>query len=141
MVGEVPQAGHDLGSAAGADSRAVFAIGDVADPVQLVLDTPVAADVQRDALRPGLAGDQAGDAERGYRRTRAAVAVTDVPFDQECLAGVREDAGRGGQDLDGAGLLAPRPPVAHRVLVRDGTPRQRVHSIEYVRLGVLDCGG
>src|SRR5260370_27749645 len=82
------------------------------DPVQLVLDTPVAADVQRDALRPGLAGDQAGDAERGYRRTRAAVEVTDVPFDQECLAGVRADPGRGGQDLDGAGLLAPVPPAA-----------------------------
>src|SRR5258707_13567307 len=111
-------AGHDLGSAGGADARAVFAIGDVEDPVQLVLDTPVAADVQRDALRPGLAGDQAGDAERGYRRTRAAVEVTDVPFDQECLAGVREDPGRGGQDREGPGLPAPAPPGAHRVLDR-----------------------
>ena len=36
--GEVAQAGHDAGGVAGADLGAVLAVGDVADPVQPVLD-------------------------------------------------------------------------------------------------------
>lgn len=37
----VAQGGHDLRAAAGADLGVVFGVGDVADPVQPVLDRPV----------------------------------------------------------------------------------------------------
>jgi hypothetical protein len=42
--GEVAEAGHDVGPGAGAGLGEVFAESNVADPVQLVLDLPVAAD-------------------------------------------------------------------------------------------------
>ena len=41
---EVAQRGHDLRAGAGADLGSVFVVGDVADPVEPVLDLPVAAD-------------------------------------------------------------------------------------------------
>lgn len=42
--GEVAQAGHDAGQAAGAGLRGVLVEGAVADVVELVLDAPVATD-------------------------------------------------------------------------------------------------
>ncbi len=42
--GEVADAGHDLGSVAGSGLGVVFAVGDVADPVQACLDGPVPAE-------------------------------------------------------------------------------------------------
>src|SRR6266568_5686293 len=41
--GEITQGGHDAGIAAGPNLGQVFAVGDVADPVQTILDCPVAA--------------------------------------------------------------------------------------------------
>ena len=41
---QVPEGGHDVRASAGPGGGAVLAEGDVADPVQLVLDLPVAAD-------------------------------------------------------------------------------------------------
>src|SRR6266849_2295344 len=41
--GEITQGGHDAGTAAGPNLGKVFAVGDVADPVQTILDCPVAA--------------------------------------------------------------------------------------------------
>src|SRR5258707_2012905 len=41
--GEITQCGHDAGTAAGPNLGKVFAVGDVADPVQTILDCPVAA--------------------------------------------------------------------------------------------------
>jgi len=54
--GQVRQAGHDAGSGAGADLGSVFVVGDVADPVQPVLDVPVSADVSGELLGAGLVG-------------------------------------------------------------------------------------
>src|SRR5664279_4203539 len=45
--GEVADAGHDLGSAAGSGLRVIFAEGDIADPMQACLDGPVPS-------KPGL---------------------------------------------------------------------------------------
>lgn len=42
--GEVPEAGHHGGSVAGGGGVEVFSEGDVADPVEPVLDVPVMAD-------------------------------------------------------------------------------------------------
>ena len=42
--GGVAQGCHDVGCVAGADLGAVFVVGDVADPVESVLDAPVALD-------------------------------------------------------------------------------------------------
>ena len=50
--------GHDVGSGAGPRGGEVFAEGDVADPVQLVLDFPVAADPVCELGWPGLPGGQ-----------------------------------------------------------------------------------
>src|SRR3712207_3330246 len=40
----VPQSSHDLRSVAGSDAGVVLTLGDVAPPVQAVLDRPVGAD-------------------------------------------------------------------------------------------------
>ena len=50
--GEVAQAGHGAGRAAGADLAGVFGVGDVADVVQ-GLDAPVAADELGEVGGPG----------------------------------------------------------------------------------------
>jgi hypothetical protein len=42
--GQVAQGGHGGGAGAGADLGVVLGEGDVADPVQAVLDAPVAAE-------------------------------------------------------------------------------------------------
>ena len=42
--GQVAQAGHHLRAVAGADLTAILVEDDVADPVQAVLDLPLAAD-------------------------------------------------------------------------------------------------
>src|ERR1017187_104180 len=107
--GQVAHAGHVLRRVPGADAGGVFAVGDVTDIVQLVLDSPVPADVDRDGGRGAGLGGHAGDAGRGDVGSGAAAQVGDVPFDQERPGGVREDAVRGGQDLDGADLVASVP--------------------------------
>ena len=60
--GGVAQSGHDFRSGARADLAAVFVVGDIADPVNLVFDSPVLADETSDHLAAGLGGGQAGDA-------------------------------------------------------------------------------
>ncbi|MGH3302021.1 MAG: hypothetical protein ACRDOK_10135 [Streptosporangiaceae bacterium] len=64
--------------------------------MELVLDAPVTADVDRDRPGPGPLRGDAGDAESGDRRAGGAVEAGDVPLDQEGLPGVGEQAGRGG---------------------------------------------
>jgi hypothetical protein len=45
--GQAPQRSHDAGRVPGPDQGLVFLVGDVADPVELVLDVPVSADPGR----------------------------------------------------------------------------------------------
>src|SRR3954454_11649540 len=55
------QRSHDLGSGAGADLRSVVVVGDVPDPVGLVLDRPVAADPRSELFGFGLVHAEVGD--------------------------------------------------------------------------------
>ena len=50
----VPQGGHDLGSVAGPHAGVVLTLGDVADPVQRVLDRLVGADPAGQQPRVGV---------------------------------------------------------------------------------------
>lgn len=54
--GEVADGGYDLGAGSGADLGSLLVVGDVSDPVDLVLDVPVTADPARDPLWPALVG-------------------------------------------------------------------------------------
>src|SRR6266705_916517 len=58
---QVPERGHDVGSGAGAGGGGVLTEGDVTDPVELVLDLPVAANPLGELVRAGLGRGQAGD--------------------------------------------------------------------------------
>jgi site-specific recombinase XerD len=91
---EVAQAGHDSGAVAGADLGAVLVVGHVADPVQAVLDGPVAAQDVGEFGGVGLDRGQGGDRVDGlgrplHLRLRAAgrPAASD---DLDGLGGVRE---------------------------------------------------
>ena len=121
------------------DSGCILTERDIADPVDLVLDGPVAADVAGQVAGGGLAGVEAGDDE--YRDggldglLHPALALPDphgpgdVPLDEGDLAGVREPLGdvRGGvHDLDGAALAPPVASFLGGVLDRDGFPVQGV---------------
>src|SRR4051794_19426339 len=53
--GGVAQGGHDLGSGAGAHAGMVLTLGDIADPVQAVLNRPVRADPVDQQQRIGIA--------------------------------------------------------------------------------------
>ncbi len=64
---EVTESGHDAGPGCGPDPGRVLAERDITDPVDLVLDAPVASDVAGQVLRGGLARRQAGDAQGGHR--------------------------------------------------------------------------
>lgn len=68
----------------------VLAVGDVADPVQLVLDLPWAADDGAQLVRVDPVGGVAGDAQYGDCRAVGSVQVGQVAFDQECLREVGE---------------------------------------------------
>ncbi len=59
------------------------------EPMQR-LDRPLPAHVADQVGGAGPVGGGAGHAESGHRRDRVAVQVTDVPFDEQDLADVRE---------------------------------------------------
>ena len=81
-----------MGCGSGADAGVVFAVGDVADPVQSVFDAPVSSDVVGDLGRSCLVGGEAGEAQDGDRAGLAGGSVGgsvgDVSLDQECLCGM-----------------------------------------------------
>src|SRR5208282_6499110 len=97
------QAGHDAGPVAGADLGAVLVVGDVADPVQPVFDSPVAADDAGEVGGPGLDDGQRGDRVDRLGRPLGAVLPGQRPSaadDPNGLGGVREgQPGRDGGDL------------------------------------------
>src|SRR5512146_2197654 len=92
---KVAQAGHDAGVVAGADLAVVLVEGHVADPVQLVLHRPVAADGVAEGGGAGLVGGQRGDGVGGLGAPAAG--------HLGCLGGVGEqEAGAHRDGLYGA---------------------------------------
>src|SRR3954453_10380425 len=104
----VAQRGHDLWAVADAHAGVVLTLGDVANPVQAVLDRPVRADPAGEQPRIGIAVTQGSDRvdglHRGFRLASAAAPADDL----DRAGAVREQPGlrRSGQvdDLDRAGL-------------------------------------
>lgn len=88
--GQVAQAGHDLGRSTGADLGAVLVVGDIADPVDSVLDLPVPPHQRAEPSRAGLGGRQAGDAVGGLLPDALAVQAAGVTADPEDLRGMGE---------------------------------------------------
>lgn len=70
----------------------------------------------------------------------AGVGVADGAFDEECLGRGGEAAGRGGQDLQGSGLVAAVRPVVHGVPHGGVLPGQGVQGGEQARLVVFHGG-
>ena len=74
--GQAAQRCHDAGCVPGSDQRLVFLVGNVADPVELVVDLPVAEDPGGQGGRVGrpVAGDEVDDLDRllALLRDRAA---------------------------------------------------------------------
>src|SRR3954467_13659464 len=108
--GGVAQGGHDLGAVAGVDAGVVLTLGDVADPVEAVLDRPVGAEPAGQQPWVGVAVAQGGYRVDGFHR-RLGLAGAVAPADDLDRSGaVREQPGLRGavqvDDLDRAELGA-----------------------------------
>jgi hypothetical protein len=117
----------------------VFAEGDVADPVEAVLDVPLQPGPVLELVGLGVLGGQRDDEIRGL--------AAGFPFDRAgpgdpyCLFGMREaEPGRSavGQRFDGAGLPPPVSFVAALVTDRHLGPGQRLEQTVQRRLVRLD---
>jgi hypothetical protein len=121
-VFKIAQAGHGLGSAAGADLGGVFAVADVAEVVHC-LDLPVAADPGGELGGGGLVGVQAGDGVNGDGPPPPAVQRPDLAGQADGLGGVREaEPGGDGRGLEDAVLLAAVAPAVLAGRDRDAPP-------------------
>jgi hypothetical protein len=140
-VREVAQGGHDLRAGGGADGGAVLVEGDVADPVQLVLDAPVPADPAGEQDRVGLPAGQAGD--RVDRRGVPPAGVRPAPTDElDRLGGVREElagfeAGIGRRDTTLMVRVSTRPWPRARNRAADPIRRQGRARSRWSRRGWL----
>src|SRR5262249_54977307 len=130
---------------AGPDLGGVLVERDVPNPVDLVFDGPVAADISSEAFWRRFGCRQTGDPEYGDRGLdldlpvfmaafdAAAYRAGDVPFDQEYLGGVREPEVLGCvHDLDRAFLVAAVPDVGGGVGDLHATPVEGVDPVEQV---------
>jgi hypothetical protein len=134
--GEVAQGGHDTWAAAGPDLGEVFAPGDVADPVQTVLDCPVAAQRFGQLIWPGLRGGQRGD---GVYSLAGPLRAAQRPAAADGLGGVREgQPGSCAGDLEGAPLVPAMAAVAGAAGDRDVAPGQACELGAQFRLVALD---
>lgn len=112
-------------SGAGADLGAVFVVGDVSHPVDLVLDGPVSADPRGKLGWFGLVDVKVGDGVDGLGGEAFRLVEASAAADLQRLGGVREvDAGGDGQDLQGADLAAAVPAVVVTISVGDRLPGQ-----------------
>jgi hypothetical protein len=68
--GKVSESRHDVRAGAGPGGGDVLAVGDIADPVELVFDLPVPADPGRELVGPGLADGQRPALRRLLARER-----------------------------------------------------------------------
>ena len=115
--GVVRGAGH--GAWGGADAGVVFVVGEVADPVQTVLDAPVPANMASHGVRVGSLVGEVGQTERDGAAVLAAVLAAAVQggsaLDPERVCGGRVSgvgiAGVGGgwREPDGAVFGAAVP--------------------------------
>lgn len=129
-MARVAQRCHDLRGSAGADLGQVLGEGDIADPVQAVLDLPVPADPGGELGGAGLVGGQVGDGVDGLGAPAAVFAGpgrdrAGAAGELDGLGGVRElDPGRDGDDLECADLAAPVPGFGAAVCGLDIAPRE-----------------
>jgi hypothetical protein len=122
---QVAQRCHHAGRVAGADLGAVLVEGHVADPVQPVLDLPLAADQCQQPGGVGLVGGEAGHGVGDLDRAAAAIQVAHGAVDDEQLGGVRKGDRVGwGAHPDRSVLDAPMPTGSLGVR-RGETPRDR----------------
>src|SRR3954449_4527959 len=116
--GGVAQGGHDLGAVAGAHAGVVLTLGDVADPVEAVLDRPVGADPAGQQPWVGIAVAQRGDRVDGFHRGLGPAGPVAPADDLDRSGAVREQPGLRGavqiDDLDrpGHGAAVADGPVA-----------------------------
>ena len=94
--GQIAQGGEHVGSGAGAERRAIFAKGDIADVMQAVLDVPVAPHQGQQALRAGLCRREGGDEIHGLLAGLARSSGRDVSAEAPHLGDLRP-ARLGGQ--------------------------------------------
>src|SRR5579859_640812 len=120
------QAGHEAGAVAGADLGAVLVPVRVADPVQPVLDSPVAADEAGKVGGPGLDDGQRGDRVDRLGGPFLAVLPGQWPaaaHDLDGLGGVGEgQPGRDRGDFQGAPFSAAVAFVSRPAGDRDVPP-------------------
>jgi hypothetical protein len=109
------------------DLGAVLVEGDVADPVEAVLDTPVAAVEGEQALWRGLLGGEVGDAAHPLKALLTGLGEGDVTLDQAGLAkvGEVEIVVEGGGGADRALLNAPVSLIDGDVLRGGWRPSRR----------------
>ena len=86
----VAQRGHDLGAAAGSDLRMILCVGDIADPVQPILDVPVAAQPVGDVAGLGVGGRERGDGVDDFGVACAVLGVGDGAGQLQHLDGLGE---------------------------------------------------
>ncbi|MFG1872279.1 hypothetical protein [Micromonospora arborensis] len=104
----------------------VFVVGDVADPVDLVLDRPVPADLAGQMYRFRLVDAEIGDGVDGLGgETSRLVQAASAAADLDGVGGVREvDAGGDRQDFQAADLAAAVSAVGVAGGVGDCPPGQ-----------------
>jgi len=99
--GEAAEGGHDAGCVSGPDQGFVFLVGDVADPVELVFDVPVASDPPGQHGGIGATGIGAGDQVDDFDGLLA-VAGDGAPQLGDLGGALELDPGRHGGDFDRA---------------------------------------
>ena len=120
---EAAERGEDRRAVTYAFLGAVFIEGDVAYPVQLVLDLPVVPDLAGEFGRSCLVGGQARDVVVGVDAHEFVVETRDLSRDLDDLARVRErEFIRNGRDADRATGDAAVPAVLLLVLRGKKTP-------------------
>ncbi len=87
---EVADGGEYLRAVSLSDLGAILVEGDVADPVETVLDTPMATVEGEQAFWSGLLGGEVGDDVLPLKALLAGLNRGDVALDQAGLADVRE---------------------------------------------------
>jgi hypothetical protein len=125
---QIAEGGHHLRACARADAGAIFIEGDVADPMQAILNRPLAATQTEQACGGGARGGQTAQAIHGFAPVFVGNEFGDLASEGENLRGVREveviAQGRAGPDgtdfhpavplIDGGVLRGEKLPASGR---------------------------